>query len=307
MAELTAAAPRFHWDARRVGAGVGAARRARARRLRERRLLSDRLDVGRAARARLRRGRPRARRGDPAERARARSRSEGSAGFGAWTWLAIVWSEDPAATVLEGLRVLMYVSVFTALLLVLRREGVPLLLAATLAAIFLASGYGLLTRLFPERLGCLRPRRRVPARRAADLLERGRPLRRDGRPPRARLRGPGGDRRRTRRGLGDAAGLPRHALLHVQPRSLDRRSSRARRGRRDRPAPPAAPAHRRSSSRIPSGLAVAPLLSPGGARRGSMPRSRRRLTRGIASPSTSCCWQSQPGSRGPASGSPNGA
>ena len=81
----------------------------------------------------------------------------GLAGFGAWTWLAIVWSEDPAATVLEGLRVLMYVSVFTAILLVLRREGVPLLLAATLAAIFLASGYGLLTRLFPERLGSFDP------------------------------------------------------------------------------------------------------------------------------------------------------
>ena len=39
----------------------------------------------------------------------------------------------------------------------LRREGVPLLLAATLAAIFLASGYGLLTRLFPERLGSFDP------------------------------------------------------------------------------------------------------------------------------------------------------
>jgi hypothetical protein len=78
-------------------------------------------------------------------------------GFGAWTWLALAWSADPAATVLEGLRVLMYVSVFAALLLVLRRDGVPILLAATLAAIFLASGYGLLTRLFPERLGAFDP------------------------------------------------------------------------------------------------------------------------------------------------------
>jgi hypothetical protein len=78
-------------------------------------------------------------------------------GFGAWTWLALAWSADPAATVLEGLRVLMYASVFAALLLVLRRDGVPILLAATLAAIFLASGYGLLTRLFPERLGAFDP------------------------------------------------------------------------------------------------------------------------------------------------------
>src|SRR4029079_15117494 len=77
--------------------------------------------------------------------------------FAAWTWLAIAWTEDPAATVLEGLRVLVYVAGVGAVLLVVRRQGVPLLLAATLAAIFLASGYGLLTRLFPERLGVFDP------------------------------------------------------------------------------------------------------------------------------------------------------
>jgi len=156
MTELTAAAPRFHWDARRVGAGVGAALGLALvafasggyfptawtwAALIALVFVAAVLGLGVATRpsglALLSLG--------------------GLAGFGAWTWLAIVWSEDPAATVLEGLRVLMYVSVFTALLLVLRREGVPLLLAATLAAIFLASGYGLLTRLFPERLGSFDP------------------------------------------------------------------------------------------------------------------------------------------------------
>jgi len=79
------------------------------------------------------------------------------AGFAVWTWLALFWSDDAAATTLEGQRVLLYVSAFAALLLVIRRATVPLVLAATFTAIFLASGYGLLTRLFPERLGVYDP------------------------------------------------------------------------------------------------------------------------------------------------------
>ncbi|MEK6273912.1 MAG: O-antigen ligase family protein [Actinomycetota bacterium] len=75
------------------------------------------------------------------------------AGFAAWTWLALLWSDDRAATVLEGQRVLLYVSALAALVLLVRRSTVPLLLASTLVAAFLVSGYGLLTRLFPERLG----------------------------------------------------------------------------------------------------------------------------------------------------------
>ena len=81
----------------------------------------------------------------------------GLTGFGVWTWLALLWSSNPAATVLEGLRVLFYVAVLAGLIAVLRRAYVPLLLAATLTAIVLASGYGLLTRLFPERLGVFDP------------------------------------------------------------------------------------------------------------------------------------------------------
>ena len=81
----------------------------------------------------------------------------GLAGFAIWTWLALLWSDDAAATTLEGQRVLLYVSAFAALLVVVRRATVPLVLAATFTAIFLASGYGLLTRLFPERLGVYDP------------------------------------------------------------------------------------------------------------------------------------------------------
>jgi tetratricopeptide (TPR) repeat protein len=81
----------------------------------------------------------------------------GLAGLGVWTWLALIWSDDSAATVLEGQRVLLYIAAFAALLAVVRRVTVPLVLSATFTAIFLASGYGLLTRLFPERLGVFDP------------------------------------------------------------------------------------------------------------------------------------------------------
>ncbi len=81
----------------------------------------------------------------------------GLAGFAAWTWIALLWSDDRAATVLEGQRALLYVAVLAALVLLVRRSTVPLVLAATLVAIFLATGYGLVTRLFPERLGVFDP------------------------------------------------------------------------------------------------------------------------------------------------------
>ena len=156
MAELTAAAPRVRWDARRLGAGLGAVLGLSLvafasggyfptawtwSALIALVFLAAVLGLGVAVR--------------PAGLALVSL--GGLAAFGAWTWLAIVWSADPAATVLEGLRVLMYVAVLAGLLLVVRRATVPLLLAATLTAIFLASGYGLLTRLFPERLGVFDP------------------------------------------------------------------------------------------------------------------------------------------------------
>jgi len=81
----------------------------------------------------------------------------GLAGFAVWTWLALSWSNQPAATVLEGQRVLLYVAVLAAFVLLVRRTTAPVVLAATLVAIFLASGWGLLTRLFPERIGVFDP------------------------------------------------------------------------------------------------------------------------------------------------------
>ena len=173
-------------------------------------------------------------------------------------------------------------------------QGVPLLLAATLVAIFLASGYGLLTRLFPERLGVFDP---VAAYRleepltywnALGLFAAMGALLALGFAARAETVG------RTRRGLGDAAGLPRHALFHVQPGSLDRGSSRARtwpsrstRGRLQLLL---------TGARACAGPALAVLLSSHQERADadSMLRCRRRRTRAIASPSTSCCWPSQP-------------
>ena len=79
------------------------------------------------------------------------------AAFGAWTWLALLWTDNTAATVLEGQRLLLYAGALAALVLLVRRATVPLVLGATLAAIVLVSGYGLLTRLFPERLGIYDP------------------------------------------------------------------------------------------------------------------------------------------------------
>jgi tetratricopeptide (TPR) repeat protein len=81
----------------------------------------------------------------------------GLAGLAAWTWLALLWSDDTAATMLEGQRALLYLSAFAALLAVVRRATVPLVLSATFTAIFLAAGYGLLTRLFPRRIGVYDP------------------------------------------------------------------------------------------------------------------------------------------------------
>jgi hypothetical protein len=90
----------------------------------------------------------------------------GLAGFTAWTWVALLWSNDRAATVLEGQRALLYLAVLAALVLLVRRATVPLVLAAGLVGIFLVSGYGLLTRLFPERLGVFDPIAAAAARNA---------------------------------------------------------------------------------------------------------------------------------------------
>ena len=89
--------------------------------------------------------------------ARSASRSSAIAGFTAWTWLSLLWTENTVQTALEGFRVLAYLGVAAALLLVVRRETAPALLRGVCAAIVLVSSYGLATRLFPDRIGTYDP------------------------------------------------------------------------------------------------------------------------------------------------------
>jgi tetratricopeptide (TPR) repeat protein len=81
----------------------------------------------------------------------------GLAALTAWTWFALLWTDNSVHTVLEGLRMLAYLGAAAALLLVVRRETVPALLRGLLAAIALVATYGLGTRLFPDRLGTYDP------------------------------------------------------------------------------------------------------------------------------------------------------
>lgn len=78
-------------------------------------------------------------------------------GLAGWTWLSLFWTENTVQTVLEGLRLLAYLGVAAALVLVVRRRSAPALLRGVLAAIALVSIYGLATRLFPDRLGTYDP------------------------------------------------------------------------------------------------------------------------------------------------------
>jgi MFS family permease len=78
-------------------------------------------------------------------------------GLAAWTWLALLWSDDVDQTVLEGQRTLLYLAIAGALVLVARETDVESLLAGVLAGISLPAAYGLATRLFPDRLGVFDP------------------------------------------------------------------------------------------------------------------------------------------------------
>jgi O-antigen ligase len=81
----------------------------------------------------------------------------GIGGLAGWVWLSILWSEDAIDSVLEGQRMLLYATAALALVLVLRARGVGAALGGVLAAVALAAGYGLATRLFPDRLGVFDP------------------------------------------------------------------------------------------------------------------------------------------------------
>src|SRR5262245_17842099 len=70
-----------------------------------------------------------------------------------WVALSTVWSASVTSTVLEVERTLVYVLAALALLLLVRRAAVAAVLAGLLGGIVVSSGWGLATRLFPERLG----------------------------------------------------------------------------------------------------------------------------------------------------------
>ena len=74
-----------------------------------------------------------------------------------WIGVSTLWSSDPAQSLLEVQRALVYVSGVAAFLLLGRRQAVPALAGAITAAISLEALYALGTRLFPDRLGAYDP------------------------------------------------------------------------------------------------------------------------------------------------------
>jgi hypothetical protein len=79
------------------------------------------------------------------------------AALAGWTWLSLAWSEDVSSSALEGQRMLLYVGAGAAFVLLVRRPTVPYVLVGALAAVVSVAGYGLASRLFPERLGVYEP------------------------------------------------------------------------------------------------------------------------------------------------------
>ena len=162
---------------------------------------------------------------------------------------------------LEGQRALLYVAVLAALVLLVRRSTVPLVLAATLVAIFLASGYGLLTRLFPERLGVFDP---VAAYRLEEPLTYWNALgifAAMGALLALGFAAAGAEPRRQSARRGDAALSLRDDLLHVQPRSLGRGSDRVSRSPSPSTRAGSSSCSQRSSSAPASGACSAPLVA----------------------------------------------
>ncbi len=76
--------------------------------------------------------------------------------FGFWVALSASWSAS-SGSLYEAERMLVYVAGVAAVLVVARRRSYGRLLAGALIGITLVSGYGLATRLFPERLSTYDP------------------------------------------------------------------------------------------------------------------------------------------------------
>ena len=78
-------------------------------------------------------------------------------GLVGWIAASTLWSSNVGQTALEVQRVLVYVAGVAAALLILRSSSYKALLMGAWGAAALVSGYALLTRLFPERLGFYDP------------------------------------------------------------------------------------------------------------------------------------------------------
>jgi O-antigen ligase len=77
--------------------------------------------------------------------------------FAGWSALSILWTSSVTLTVFDVQKLLVYLSLVLAALLVLRSRTVPWLLAGVLAGIVAVCTYALATRLLPERLGNFDP------------------------------------------------------------------------------------------------------------------------------------------------------
>jgi hypothetical protein len=76
--------------------------------------------------------------------------------FGAligWIGVSALWSSNPAQTVLEVERAVLYLAAIFTVLVVAGRGAVPQLLGGLAAGITVACAYGLAIRLFPDRIG----------------------------------------------------------------------------------------------------------------------------------------------------------
>ena len=81
----------------------------------------------------------------------------GLALFLGWSALSLLWTTSVTLTMLDVQKLLVYVGIVPAALLVVKRRSAPQLLAGVLAGITLVSAYALATRLLPERLGSFDP------------------------------------------------------------------------------------------------------------------------------------------------------
>jgi hypothetical protein len=75
------------------------------------------------------------------------------AGLAGWIFLSLLWTDSVPKTILEGERMVVYLGAGAAGVLLVRRSSVAALLVGIWAAATVTSGYGLLSRLFPDRLG----------------------------------------------------------------------------------------------------------------------------------------------------------